>query len=118
MDMTKQQLEVIDQMNGHLVVLAGPGSGKTRTIIEKIIHLFNQRIIPEPFGVLAITFTNAAANEMKTRLRQKGFSNWDRILIGTFHSFSRYLLTCYGSDIGINENFDIVDVKLQFAIIK
>ena len=115
--MTEQQLQVINQVNGHLVVLAGPGSGKTRTIIEKIIHLFNQRIIPEPFGVLAITFTNAAANEMKARLRQKGFSNWDQILIGTFHSFSRYLLTCYGSDIGINENFDIADIKLQYAII-
>lgn len=117
MDMTEQQLQVINQVYGHLVVLAGPGSGKTRTIIEKIFHLFNQKIIPEPFGVLAITFTNAAANEMKARLRQKGFSNWDQILIGTFHSFSRFLLTCYGSDIGINENFDIADAKLQSEIV-
>jgi len=115
--MTEQQLQVINQVNGHLVVLAGPGSGKTRTIIEKIFHLFTHRIIPEPFGVLAITFTNAAANEMKARLRQKGFTEWDRIFIGTFHSFSRYLLTCYGSDIGINENFNIADAKLQSAII-
>ena len=118
MDLTEQQCRVINQVNGHLVVLAGPGSGKTRTIIEKIFYLFNHRIVPEPFGVLAITFTNAAANEMKARLRQKGFTNWDRIFIGTFHSFSRYLLTCYGSDIGVNENFNIMDSKLQLEVIK
>jgi DNA helicase-2/ATP-dependent DNA helicase PcrA len=117
MEMTEQQLRVINQVTGHLVVLAGPGSGKTRVIIEKIYHLFDKKIIPEPFGVLAITFTNAAANEMKTRLRQRGFFEWDRLMVATFHSFSRYLLTCYGSDIGISEDFQVADSKQQTEVV-
>ena len=117
MNITEQQLQIISQVSGHMIVLAGPGSGKTRTIVEKIFSLFQHDIITEPFGVLAITFTNSAASEMKTRLRQKGFSEWDRLFIGTFHSFSKYLLNCYGSDIGINENFDIADEKQRIAIL-
>lgn len=116
--LTEQQKEIIKFTSGHLVVLAGPGSGKTRTIIEKISFLYSEKIIPEPFGVLAITFTNSAANEMSARLRQTGFSEWDRIFIGTFHSFSRYLLSCYGSDIGIKENFEISDKENQLEIIR
>lgn len=117
MEMTEQQLQIIKQVHGNVVVLAGPGSGKTRTVIEKIYFLFRENIIPVPFGILAITFTNAAANEMKDRLRQKGFSEWDRLTIATFHSFGRYLLSCYGSDIGVHENFEIADPKQQCEIV-
>jgi DNA helicase II / ATP-dependent DNA helicase PcrA len=118
MELTKQQIKVIQDVQGHSIILAGPGSGKTRTIIEKIIYIFENKIIPEPFGILTITFTNSASNEMKARLRQKGLLEWDRITIATFHSFSRYLLSCYGSDIGISENFQIADSKKQEEIIE
>lgn len=117
MEFTDQQIKIIEHTHGHLLVIAGPGSGKTRTIIEKIAYIFSEKIIPEPYGVLAITFTNSAANEMSARLRKTGFIEWDRIFIGTFHSFSRYILSCYGSDLGINENFDIADKELQKVIL-
>lgn len=122
MTLTDDQLCVIKSQNSHLVVLAGPGSGKTHTIIAKIIHLFESNFIPEPYGLLAITFTNAAANEMRSRLRRSGFSYWSRIWIGTFHSFGYYLLSCYGGDVGIREDFDLIErhdqIKLCNQIIK
>lgn len=113
MPLTEQQQLIVNQTDGHLVVLAGPGCGKTHTIIEKIAFLFDQEIIPEPFGVLAVTFTNAAAQEMRTRLRAGGFRQWDRVWIGTFHGFSAYMLRNYGGDIGIREDFEIIDRDQQ-----
>jgi DNA helicase II / ATP-dependent DNA helicase PcrA len=118
MELTEEQFEVIQHTRGHAVVLAGPGSGKTRTATEKIAYIFENDVIPEPFGVLAITFTNSAVNVMQQRLRQMGFSAWNRIFIGTFHSFSKYLLSCYGSDVGIREDFEIADSEIQKELIK
>jgi len=118
MPLTDEQHAVVYANQGNFVVLAGPGSGKTRTIIEKITHLFADKVIPEPFGLLAITFTNAAANEMRSRLRTTGFSQWDQVFIGTFHSFCHYLLSCYGSDVGVREDFDVVDPQTLENILK
>ena len=64
-----EQEQVIKSTNGNLIVLAGPGSGKTHTIIEKILYLFNNDLVSDPFGVLASTFTNASANELRFRLQ-------------------------------------------------
>jgi len=107
--LTKKQREVVETETGHIVVLAGPGSGKTHTITEKIAYLFDRAVIPEPYGLLAVTFTDAAAREMRSRLRAKGFRQWDRVWVGTFHSFGRRLLSCYGSEIGIREDFEIIE---------
>lgn len=112
-----EQEQVIKSTNGSLVVLAGPGSGKTHTTIEKILYLFNNDLVSDPFGVLAITFTNAAANEMRFRLQTKGFHFWDRIFVGTYHSFGGYLLSSYGSDIGIREDFKVIDPEEQTNIL-
>jgi DNA helicase II / ATP-dependent DNA helicase PcrA len=119
MSLALKQREVVETVAGHLIVLAGPGSGKTHTITEKVMHLFKDKdhAIPEPYGLLGITFTNAAANEMRSRLRSKGFRQWDRVWISTFHSFGRYLLTCYGGDVGIREDFDIIETDDQTAIL-
>jgi DNA helicase II / ATP-dependent DNA helicase PcrA len=117
MSLTPKQREVIEGVEDHLVVLAGPGSGKTYTITEKILYLFENQVIPEPYGLLAITFTNGAANEMRSRLRSKGFHQWDRVWVGTFHGFGHYLLTCYGGDVGVREDFDIIDREAQDSIL-
>lgn len=114
--LTAEQHAIVCAGDKHLVVLAGPGSGKTHVITERILHLFATDLIPEPYGLLAITFTNAAANEMRSRLRAKGFTHWDRIWVGTFHSFGNYLLRCYGSDVGIREDFDIIERDAQNAL--
>lgn len=117
MPLTPKQRDVVETVTGHLVVLAGPGSGKTHTITEKVLHLFKNQVISEPYGLLAITFTNAAANEMRSRLRSKGFRQWDRVWISTFHSFGRHLLTCYGSDVGVREDFDIIETDDQTTVL-
>jgi superfamily I DNA/RNA helicase len=117
METTPEQEFVIGTVNDNLVVLAGPGSGKTFTITEKILRLFKDNVVQDPFGVLAITFTNAAANEMRFRLQSRGFRSWDRIFVGTYHSFSNYLLSCYGGDIGIREDFNVADSDKQNQIL-
>lgn len=113
MSLTTNQEYVLKHTEGHLLVLAGPGSGKTHTLIEKIFYVFDQQIIPEPYGLLAITFSNAAVNEIKTRLRQKNFRYWDRMQVQTFHGFASYLLRCYGGDVGVQEDFTIIDQDSQ-----
>ena len=118
MSLTQKQEEAVTFAEGHMVVLAGPGSGKTHTVIEKISFLFEQNFIPEPFGLLAVTFTKAAEQEMRRRLRAKGFRAWDRVWIGTFHGLGKYLLSCYGSDIGIREDFEIVATEQQQALLE
>lgn len=116
--LTQKQKEVVEATSGHYVVLAGPGCGKTHTITEKILYLFEKEIIPEPYGILIVTFTDAAARIMRARLRSKGFSQWNRVWIGTFHSFGRYILGCYGGDIGINEDFKIVELDKRNFILE
>ena len=109
MSLTSKQQEVLDHLDGHLLVLAGPGSGKTHTLIEKIFHIFDQQIIAEPYGLLAVTYSNAAVTEINTRLWTKSFRQWDRLSVQTFHSFANYLLRCYGSDVGVREDFKILE---------
>lgn len=118
MSLTPKQREVLEATNGHYVMLAGPGCGKTHTITEKILYIFKKEIIPEPYGLLAVTFTDAAARIMRARLRSKGFNQWDRVWVGTFHSFGRYILSCYGSDIGIREDFEIVEANKRDLILE
>ena len=115
--LTTKQKEVLDHVEGHLVVLAGPGSGKTQTLIEKIFHIFDQQIIPEPYGLLAVTFSNSAVTEIKKRLWGNGFRLWDRVSVQTFHSFASHLLRCYGCDVGIREDFEIIDKDDQAHIL-
>lgn len=118
MPLTPKQKEVVETVAGHLLVLAGPGSGKTHTIIEKILYLFKNQLIPEPYGLLAITFTNAAATEMRSRLRSRGFRQWNRIWVGTFHGFGYYLLTCYGGDVGVREDFSVIGQDERTAVLE
>ncbi len=109
MSLTNEQRKIVEATTGHYVVLAGPGCGKTHTITEKILHIFEKEVIPEPYSLLAVTFTNTAACEMRSRLRSKGFNQWSRIWIGTYHSLGRHILGCYGGDIGIREDFEIIE---------
>ena len=109
MNRTTEQQRVLDHLEGHLHVLAGPGSGKTHTLIEKVFYIFDQQIIPEPYGLLAITFSNAAVTEIHKRLWDKSFRRWDRISVRTFHSFAMHLLRCYGKDVGVREDFGVID---------
>ena len=91
--------------DGPLIVLAGPGSGKTRVITFRIAHLLSRGILPS--HILALTFTNKAAGEMRSRVAELVGDRgpW----VGTFHGFCARLLRAYGSLAGLNENFSIYD---------
>lgn len=105
--LTDAQRGVVEVTDGHLLVLAGPGSGKTHTVTAKIGHLFATEAVPSPFRVVALTFTNAAAREMRHRLRRRGFSEWDRLFCGTYHAFGQHLLAHFGRFVNIDEDFEV-----------
>ena len=112
-DMQKKAAEILE---GQTLILAGAGSGKTRTITFKIAHMIKEKNI-NPKNILALTFTNKAAKEMKERAESLIGSNTD-ILITTFHSFALRLLRIYSERIGYGTNFNVYDSNDQRSIIK
>jgi DNA helicase-2/ATP-dependent DNA helicase PcrA len=96
--LSPQQLEVATHVSGPLLVVAGPGSGKTRVLTERIRHLLLS--VPGHFRVLALTFTNKAAEEMKERLQDLADER-DRAFIGTLHGFCLELLAERGKLVGV-----------------
>lgn len=103
----KQKLPVIHK-NGPLIVIAGAGSGKTRVLTYRIVHLINQNI--DPFNILALTFTNKAAAEMKKRISESvGDSQARNIWMGTFHSVFARILRSEAPLLGYPTNFTIYD---------
>lgn len=107
------QKEAVLLTEGPVSVLAGAGSGKTRVLTTRIYHLIRQGIAPE--HILAVTFTNKAAREMRERLSHKlgtEITAWKRgsiPFVATFHGLGRELLEQYGRPIGINRHFTIFD---------
>ncbi len=103
----QQKLPVIHK-NGPLIVVAGAGSGKTRVLTYRIVHLINQNI--DPFNILALTFTNRAAAEMKKRISESvGDSQARNIWMGTFHSVFARILRSEAPLLGYPTNFTIYD---------
>ncbi|HBE69354.1 MAG TPA: AAA family ATPase [Planctomycetaceae bacterium] len=108
------QAEAVRTIHGPLMVLAGPGSGKTRVITCRIAHMIQQGI--EPSRIVALTFTNKAAQEMRGRLEQLvGPSD---VWLGTFHGFCVRLLRRYARLVGLSENFSIYDVDDSQSALK
>lgn len=94
------QTRVVEHEEGAMLVVAGPGSGKTRVLTERVRRLVTA--VPGHFRVLALTFTNKAANEMKVRLSDLGKAR-QRAFIGTMHSFCLEMLTERGKPVGVQE---------------
>jgi DNA helicase-2/ATP-dependent DNA helicase PcrA len=112
--LTESQREAVLHMDGPVLVLAGPGSGKTRVITCRIAHLIDQGV--RPSQILAITFTNKAANEMKQRVEAMlpGKGVW----ISTFHSLGVRLLRQYADRLGLDRNFTIYDQADRTRLVK
>lgn len=103
---TESQKMAIEWNAGPVIVLAGPGSGKTAVLTERIKRiLLNSQ--DQSFRVLALTFTNKAAAEMSERILDGNQENDHRLFIGTFHSFCAEVLRNHGTYVGINSNFEI-----------
>jgi DNA helicase II / ATP-dependent DNA helicase PcrA len=116
-DLTPPQLEAVTHMEGPLLVLAGAGSGKTRVITRRIGHLILRGV--NPGSIVAITFTNKAANEMAHRVHDLlEMTNGFGPTVSTFHSFCVLLLRMYGKNIGLDPNFTIFDTGDTAKIIR
>jgi DNA helicase-2/ATP-dependent DNA helicase PcrA len=113
-DLTPAQREAVTHVDGPLLVIAGPGSGKTRVITRRVAYLLQQGI--PPWNLLAITFTNKAAGEMKRRVEEIVPRN--RSLICTFHSLGVRLLRQYGEVLGLERSFTIYDQSDRNQVVK
>jgi DNA helicase-2/ATP-dependent DNA helicase PcrA len=111
------QLEAATHLNGPLLVIAGAGSGKTRVLTARIAHLLEQGV--PPYAILAITFTNKAAAEMKERVYRMVGSPAKDIWLSTFHAFCAKFLRMEADHLnGLNKNFVIYDAGDSQALIK
>ena len=112
------QQSAVTATEGPILVLAGPGSGKTRVLTHRVAYLVQERGVP-PWQVMAVTFTNKAANEMKDRLVVLlGDTDLRRLTIGTFHAICVRILRASGADIGVDSQFVIYDRDDQISLVK
>ena len=119
-NLNNSQLESTLQMDGPMIVIAGAGSGKTRVLTYKIAYLMTEGV--DPFNILALTFTNKAAKEMKERIATIVGNEAKNLWMGTFHSVFARILRIEAHKIGYTSNFTIYDSddsqKLVSRIIK
>ncbi|MEZ6093045.1 MAG: UvrD-helicase domain-containing protein [Pirellulaceae bacterium] len=108
------QRQAVEHIHGPLLILAGPGSGKTRVITHRIAHMIQSGV--DSRNIVALTFTNKAADEMRNRLEAMipGHQAWT----GTFHRFCSRLLRVYAPQVGLSENFTIYDTGDSRKLIK
>ncbi|MFZ5830563.1 MAG: UvrD-helicase domain-containing protein, partial [Planctomycetota bacterium] len=104
-NLTEPQRQAVCHVDGPLLILAGPGSGKTRVVTHRIAWMLKQGVSPRE--ILALTFTNKAAEEMRSRVERlvPGQSVW----VSTFHRFCARLLRQYAALVGLQDNYTIYD---------
>jgi DNA helicase-2/ATP-dependent DNA helicase PcrA len=112
-----EQQEAVLQTDGALLILAGAGSGKTRVIAHRIAHLVSDQIA-QPDRILAVTFTNKAAEEMRTRVETLLGTDCRQMWISTFHALCARLLRREAPHIGLSRDFVIYDSTDQLTVIK
>ena len=108
------QLEAVRHVDGPMLVLAGPGSGKTRVVTHRIAHLLQQGIPARQ--ILALTFTNKASDEMRNRVHD--LAPGERVWVSTFHRFGARLLREYASLVGLQPAFTIYDASDSLATLR
>ncbi|MCX7420989.1 MAG: UvrD-helicase domain-containing protein [Planctomycetia bacterium] len=112
--LTESQRTAVEHFEGPLLVLAGPGSGKTRVITQRIARLIERGVSPR--NILGLTFTNKAAEEMVHRV--ESLVPGSRVWVSTFHRFCARLLREYAEQVGLQSNFSIFDTDDQRGLIK
>jgi DNA helicase-2/ATP-dependent DNA helicase PcrA len=116
-DLNPAQREAVEYPEGPLLILAGPGSGKTRVIAHRIAYLVEEQHVP-PHRIIAVTFTNKAARELRARVAALLGDASGSLMLGTFHSVCARFLRIDGGASGIDRAFAIFDGADQMALIK
>lgn len=117
MQLNPQQQEAVEYTEGPLLIIAGAGSGKTRVLTQRIAYMITERQV-NPWNILAITFTNKAAGEMRDRVNQLADVNGGSVWVSTFHSTCVRILRRYIDRLGYDTNFTIYDTDDQKHIMK
>lgn len=115
-ELNPEQLEVVLHGDGPCLVLAGAGSGKTRTLVYRVVYLLNQGVPAS--SIMLVTFTNKAAKEMLERISAALASDAKGLWGGTFHHIGNRLLRMYGERLGIVPNFTILDEEDSLTLLK
>ena len=119
-ELNEKQREAVIHKEGPILVLAGPGTGKTKVITHRVVYLIREYSV-EPQNILAVTFTNRAAQEMRDRISRAdmlGPEHAEDVWIDTFHAASVGILRENAEDCGLNPNFAIFDQELQEEILE
>ncbi len=116
-DLNEEQRKAVCHTDGPVLILAGAGSGKTRVLTYRIAHILSEKKA-SPYQIIAMTFTNKAAAEMRERIQKLIPDMLAGMWMGTFHSLFARLLRREGEKIGYNSNFSIYDVDDQLTLIK
>lgn len=111
------QRQAVEQTDGPVMILAGAGSGKTRTLVTRILYLLDHLKI-SPYQILALTFSNKAAREMRERVAAEVQIDIGALKLTTFHSFCANLLRSEASYLGLSRNFTIYDDSETKAVVK
>ena len=111
------QRKAVTSDPGNLLVLAGAGSGKTRVLVHRIAWLIQMEGV-SPHGILAVTFTNKAANEMRLRIEELLERPAGGMWVGTFHGLAHRLLRAHYQEAGLPEKFQILDSDDQLRLVK
>ena len=114
--LNKEQISAVKHIDGPMLVMAGAGSGKTKVLTTRIAYLIKNGV--DPYNILAITFTNKAATEMKERITNLIGDKARYMQISTFHSFGLTILKKYYEYVGLSKNFTIIDSDDVLSLIK
>ena len=117
MNLNPPQTQAIQNTSGPLLVLAGAGTGKTRVLTSRIIHIINSGLA-SPYQILAVTFTNKAAAEMKKRIGEVIGDAVNNLWVGTFHSIAARILRRHPEVVGLRNDFTIIDDDDQTRLLK
>lgn len=112
-----EQAEAAGVVRGPLLIVAGPGTGKTRTLTRRIAYLVRDRGV-DPASCLAITFTRRAAAELEERLGELLGEEGERVVVRTFHGFGRDLLRAHAAAVGLTEKFRVAHEWEQLAVVQ